>query len=261
MDTNFASFKLLEDVHLKATYNLRIGDREFEPGETIALFDKIQMSGFNEIKSWVAARGGFDNRGLVYWETTREMQFSFVQGVFSKTQFALLNNSNLITYGENEPILITTTEEIESDENRYIQLKYEVYDQLFVYSKETGERVNVEQTSSGIRVDEPYESLVATYRYSYNNGAQVAEIGQQFLRGFLELEGRTRVKDDTSGLVTTGIIRIPKLKLMSGLSMRLGTQANPVVGNFQAVGVPVGSRHSSYVAEFLFLNNDIDSDM
>lgn len=78
MDANFASFKLLEDVHLKATYNLRIGDKEFEPGETIALFDKIQMSGFNEIKTWVAARGGFDNRGLVYWETTREMQFSFV---------------------------------------------------------------------------------------------------------------------------------------------------------------------------------------
>ena len=48
--------------------------------------------------------------------------------------------------------------------------------------------------------------------------------------GFLELEGKTRVKDDTSGLITTGIIKIPKLKLMSGLSIRLGAQANPVVG-------------------------------
>ncbi len=59
----------------------------------------------------------------------------------------------------------------------------------------------------------------------------------------------------------TGIIKIPKLKLMSGLSMRLGAQANPVVGKFSAVGVPVESRHNSYVMEVEFLNNDIDSDM
>ena len=81
------------------------------------------------------------------------------------------------------------------------------------------------------------------------------------MNGFVSLEGRTRVKDDTSGLITTGIIKIPKLKLMSGLSIRLGTQANPVVGNFTAEGVPVDSRNSSYVMEFEFLNNDIDSDM
>ncbi|MBQ5473783.1 MAG: hypothetical protein IIT65_03600 [Lachnospiraceae bacterium] len=81
------------------------------------------------------------------------------------------------------------------------------------------------------------------------------------MQGYLELEGKTRVKDDTSGLITTGIIKIPKLKLMSGLSMKLGAQAGPVVGTFEGVGVPVESRHNSYVMEFDFLNNDIDSDM
>jgi len=48
---------------------------------------------------------------------------------------------------------------------------------------------------------------------------------------------------------------------MSGLSMKLGSQANPVVGNFKAECVPEGDRHNSYVAEFIFLNDDIDSDM
>ena len=106
-----------------------------------------------------------------------------------------------------------------------------------------------------------YTDVIMRYRYNYTNGATVAKIGQQFTQGFLELEGKTRVKDDTSGLVTTGIIKIPKLKLMSGLSMRLGTQANPVVGNFNAEGVPTDSRRNSYVMEMYFLNNDIDSDM
>jgi hypothetical protein len=71
-------------------------------------------------------------------------------------------------------------------------------------------------------IEFPYKNLVITYQYNYNNGGTVAKIGQPLLNGFVELEGKTRVKDDTSGLVTTGIIRIPKLKLMSGLSMRLG---------------------------------------
>jgi hypothetical protein len=51
----------------------------------------------------------------------------------------------------------------------------------------------------------------------------VAEIGRRAFNGFLELEGKTRVKDDTSGQITTGIIKIPQLKLMSGLSIKLGT--------------------------------------
>jgi len=96
------------------------------------------------------------------------------------------------------------------------------------------------------------------YRFSYTNGGSVAEIGKAALNGFLELEAKTRVKDDTSGAITTGIIKIPKLKLMSGLSMHLGSSASPVVGNFSGIGLPVGSRGNSYVMEFYFLNNDID---
>ena len=91
MNESFGSFKSLEDVRLKATYDIEIGNKSFKEGETIALFDKIQISGFNEFKDYVAATGGFDNRGLVYWETTKELRLNFSQGVFSNTQFSLLN--------------------------------------------------------------------------------------------------------------------------------------------------------------------------
>jgi hypothetical protein len=36
-----------------------------------------------------------------------------------------------------------------------------------------------------------------------------------------------RVKDDVTGKVTTGIINIPKLRLMSDLSIRVGSDAIP----------------------------------
>jgi hypothetical protein len=51
-----------------------------------------------------------------------------------------------------------------------------------------------------------------------------------------------RVKDDVTGKVTTGIIKIPKLRLMSDLSMRVGSDAIPQVGRIDAVAVPEGVR-------------------
>ena len=261
MDESLGSFKTLEQVHLKATQEVEADGKVFEPGETIAYFDKIQVAGLKEFRDYVAARGGYDNRGLVYWETTREMDLTFSQGVFSNLQFGLLNNARVIKYSDDEPLLVTKMEELESDENGNIVTTEEAVDEVFVYDKETGEKVFWWKVGRNLKIEDSYKQLIVKYRYNYTGGASVAQIGQRFLRTFVELEGKTRVKDDTSGLITTGIIKIPKLKLMSGLSMKLGSQANPVVGTFEAVGVPIEERHNSYVAQFLFLNDDIDSDM
>ena len=261
MFEDLGSFKVLEEVHLKATQNIEINGRTFQEGETIVYFDKIQVSGLTEIKDYVAARGGYDNRGHVFWERTEKLNLTFSQGVFSNTQFAILNNAKMIKIEPEEPILVTKVEELESDENGNIHTKYEAVDQIFVYDKETGEKLNWWKVSDFLKIDNGYRDVLVKYRYNYTGGASIAKVGQRCLRGFLELEGKTRVKDDTSGLITTGIIKIPKLKLMSGLSMKLGAQANPVVGTFYGEGVPVESRTSSYVVEFDFLNNDIDSDM
>lgn len=258
---DIGSFKVLENVHLKATQNIEVNGVKFEAGETIAVFDKIQISNFNEIKERVAARGGYGNVGRVYWETTKAMQFSFTQGVFSKEQFGLLNNAKIITVNNDEPLLLTYDDYIESDVNSLLTPTKTPIDQVFVYDRETGQKIEYEKQGNYYNIGIPYKDVIMRYRYNYTNGATVAKIGQEYLEGFLELEGKTRVKDDTSGLITTGIIRIPQLKLMSGLSMRLGAQANPVVGNFQAEGVPVDLRRNSYVMEFYFLDNDIDSDM
>ena len=261
MDENYVSFKTLENVHIKATQNIEVNGRVFEEGETIALFDKIQISGLDEIKNYIAACGGYDNRGLVFWETTKKINFTFSQGVFSNNQFGLLTNSKIVSIAEAEPILVTMDEELESDQYGLITTKYAPVDNIFIYNKETGEKLVWDWSNGKLHINERYLDVFVSYRYNYMNGATVAKIGQQFLQGFVELEGQTRVKDDTSGLMTTGIITIPKLKLMSGLSIKLGAQANPVVGTFYGIGVPVDSRTSSYVAEIKFLNNDIDSDM
>ena len=260
MYEDLSSFKVLEKVHLKATYDIEANGVSFAKGETIAQFDKIQISNFTEIVQNVAARGGFDNRGHVFWRTTQAVQLTFSQGVFSNIQFGILNDAKVLK-AEDEPVLITFDDEIESDEIGILRPTKQPVEQIFVYDRNSGEKLAWQPSGIHYKIDQVYTDVLMRYRYNYIGDTSVVKIGQEFLTGFLELEGKTRVKDDTSGLVKTGIIKIPQLKLMSGLSMRLGAQANPVVGNFFAEGVPVDSRRDSYVMEFYFLDEDIDSDM
>lgn len=256
------SFKELYDVYLKLTYPVEINGKTLEAGETIAKFDKIQIAALNQEKDRTQAQGGWDNRAHVFWETTKEVQFSFAQGVFSKTHFALLSNSKLIQLTEDDTVPITITENLESDGEGKITLANPPRGKVFIYEKETREKLT-ENTLQGNTIDigRPFTDVVVEYQYGYTGGGHNIQIGRGLIAGYLELEAKTRIKDDTTGQVVTGLIKIPKLKLMSDLSIRLGMQANPVVANFSAVGVPVGQRGNSYVSEFYFLNNDIDSDI
>ena len=259
---NLMGMKELYDVVLKATYPIEIGKRIIEEGEVILAFDNIQMAGLNEVKNYVAAQGGFDNRELVTWETTKELPLNFSQGVFSKNQLASLSNSKLIDFEPNNSvILITHREHHESDENGKIELKQVPVGKTFVYNEETGEKLKHTLSGQEITISEPYINTYITYESEYVNGGSVIKIGNRLFRGYLKLQAKTRLKEDTNGRTVTGIFEIPKLKLMSDLSIRLGRNVDPITVTFKAVGVPTGGRGTSYVCNLYSLNDDIDSDI
>ena len=258
---DYGSFKDFESVRLKATYNIEIGDRTIVPGETIAYFDQIQIAGLSEIRDYITAHGGFEDRTRVIWDRTKEVQLTFTKGVFSKEQMALWTNANLVQTHESDVIKTPMREVLESDENGIITCKYNPVHDIFVYRKETGEKLEFTVEENRITINEPYVDVIVDYDFDYDGGGQLIKIGQRLLTGFVELEGITRVKDDTTGQIVTGILRIPRLRLMSDLSIRLGAQANPVAANFKAVGVPVGSRGTSHIVEFYYLEDDIQADL
>lgn len=261
MSESLMNFKELYDVYLKLTYPVEIGGKVFEEGEIIAAFDKIQIAGLKQLSEYTTANGGYDNRAHVYWEATKEIQLTFSQGVFSKTQFALMSNSKLLNIKEGEEIYITKNETLESGEDGAVVLSETPIGKIFIYDTNSGEKItSFSIKNKTISLGKPYLEVIVNYQYAYTNGAKVVQIGKLLTNGYLEFEGKTRVKDDITGHEITGLIKIPRIKLMSDLSIRLGAKANPIVGTFKAVGVPVGSRGNSYVSEFYFLNNDIDSD-
>ena len=254
--------KELYDVTLKATYNIEVGDRKIEAGETVAAFDKIQIANFQEIKNFFSANGGSDGRAYVWWEETKEIRLSLTQGVFSKIQMALMSNSNLIHNEGKSLVTINCRKIVETDERGRLALDHAILEPCFLYKNKTGERVyDFNISNNAIYTNEAFQEYLIDYYYAYDNGYDVLSVGNPLTNGYLSLEGKTRVKDDITGQVKTGIIRIPKLKLLSNLSMRLGNDAVPQVGRLDAIAVPTGARGEKKVMEIIFLNDDIDSDM
>jgi hypothetical protein len=259
---NELGFKELYEVSLKATLPIEVSGEKIEVGETIASFDKIQIANFQEIKSVASANGGWDNRAHIFWETTKEVKINFSQGVFSKVQLALMTNANLVENEGEQFVPINTRQEFESDEHGKIVIGHALREPIFVYDKNSGKKITGWTfTNDSILLNEAYKSVVIDYWYDYDNGCQIMTVGRPLTTGYLSLVGKMRVKDDVTGKVKTGIIKIPKLRLMSDLSMRVGSDAIPQVGRLDAVAVPEGARGQSKVMEIIFLNDDIDADM
>ena len=263
MENEFG-LKELTDLTLKVTYPIEMAGRIFEPGEVIARFDKIQLANFKEVTSRVSANGGFDNRSHVIWEDPKEIQLSFTQGIFSARQFALLSNAHLIDKQDEEGIIISGHYSGESDEEGKILVGKAGISDVFVYDAKTYEKItpkSIDFKNGKIAIDFQYKDVEIDFNYRYYEKVTSCILGRKLIQGYLQLEGKSRVKDDITGKTRTVILRIPRLKLVSDLTMRLGREATPVLANFNAIGLPTGERGNKQIMELLFLSDDIDADM
>ena len=252
----------LYDVAIRTTQPIEVSGKIVETGEIIAAFDKISIANIQEVKNSVVARGGWDNRGQVFWDPTREVRITFNQGIFSKKQLTLMTNAKLITDVAPTAITLTKQELLESDEEGNITLSKEAVAPIFVYDNSNGERLSyIVVDSTHLHIETPFKDVFVDYSYIYENHYKILTVGQVLTTGFLTLEGKSRIKDDETGQTHTVLLYVPKLKLMSDLSLRLGQNAQPQVGTLDAIALPTGPRRNTDVMHVIFLDDDIDSDM
>ena len=250
-------------VQLKSTSLIEINGREIAAGEVIAAFDKIQIANFKDIHRDIAAQGGYQNRQLTIWNRTEGVDLIFTQGIFSKTQLSLMNNSRLLSIGKNQLIRISQRDELETNSEGVVTLTHEpINSWIFIYDKETGEKLTNLSRISKKEIQTPlvYKDVIVDYEYGYDNGANVNLIGEDIFDGYVSLEGRSRIKDDVTGKTHTAIIYIPKLKITSDFNLTLGQNAQPVVGKFSAVALATGDRKQSKALEIYYLEDDLDKD-
>jgi hypothetical protein len=155
-----------------------VSGERIEAGETIAVFDRIQIANFQEIKNIASANGGWDNRAHVYWETTKEIKINFAHGVFSKTQLALMTNAKLIANHGEQIVPINAREEYETDAGGKFVIERTLREPIFLYDKDTGKKIT-DWTREGntFNLSKAYQQVVVDYWYEYDNGCVTMTIG------------------------------------------------------------------------------------
>ena len=136
---------------------------------------------------------------------------------------------------------------------------------IYCYDMETGLPIReFEIYQDRVYFKQPYRKVCIDYTFTYESGLQTLEVGNRLTETFLRLDAKMSVKDEKSGEVTTAILEMPKIKLSSSLSMRLGKSYDTsVVSDFYFVGYPDEDRprkEERTVAKITFLDRELTGD-
>lgn len=289
MVDEYFGVKELYEVMLKAKVPMQFGSRYLEEGEPVLYFEKVNMAMLTEQSSPIMARGGWANLPHVIWEDRSEVQFSLTEGVMSKISMGILFSANVTDKPYGESILVPRREgpyDLDSDHQLFLdnwpvgvdRKKTFIYEytrdvaQKKVYGKRihgkmdpfdpTLERpcVQVYEDKELTKLADSTKQYIVDYYYEYENEALIYNIQKERFNGLFTLEGKFYTKDENDGINYTNLIYMPKVRVMSDISLRLGERADPTVAVFNIIGMPENtiSNKKGLILEVTSLSNDID---
>lgn len=287
------------DINIRLNNPIDFNGRHFDINETILVLESAEIANLDERKINIPATGGYHNNTLINWEIDKEMNFALKHGVLSPISYSILSNSKIempkmksVSYSED-------LKTIEDNNYCYVDLKYKpnhcncimgvqpnpCFEPLpmgrrpelmlkplppnkekfiFVYDKETGKRINdFEIYENRLYFKNLYRAVYINYTFNYQDDIKIIRVGDRLFNNFLSLTGKMSIKNDVTGEVTTGILEIPKIKLTSSLSMRLGKQySDSTVSDFFFTGYPDENirREKQLVSKITFLGADLSGE-
>lgn len=295
---NLTGIKELYDVNLRLNKPLEIGGRKYDINESVLSFSMAELASLTQQKHSTSARGGYLNPAWVNWDEDHELKFGITHGVLSQKSWSLLANSQLKNAKSCSVSYSEELHTIEDNEYTYIDLKYVPNNceqmgvqpnpnfeplpmgrreelmlkplpptktrWIFCYDAETGERIREFQIFyNRVFFKKDYKKISVDYTFDYMEDITVINVGERLFNGFMRLDGKVSIKDQKTGEVATGILELPKIKLASDFSLRLGKSYDvSVVSDFFFVAYPEEDkrRGQQSVAHFTFLDRELTGD-
>lgn len=282
MIDQYFGVKELYEVVLKAKTPMTFGSRRLEEGEPVLYFENVNISMLTERRTPVMARGGWSNMPRVIWEDSSEVQFSLSEGVMSSISMAILLSSSMIEKQGNNSILVQKREgpfELDSEGGFYLQQMPYTNKKVFIYEYERdvaqkkiyGELkekggfpyiYNLHDDKARTITADPNKEYIIDYYYEYKDEALIYLIQKERFNGLFTLEGKFYSKDENEGLNYTNLIYMPKVRVVSDISLRLGERADPTTSVFNIIGLPETTDESkNLIVKITRLNQDIDADI
>ena len=291
MIDEYSGIKELKQVTLRAKTPMVFGSRRLEADEPVLYFENVSMSLLNQKASPVMARGGWANLPRVIWEDREAVNFTLSEGVMSSISMGILLSANMMEK-ENSELLVPRREgpfELDEDHRLYLQDWPTASDKrktfIFEYERDVAQKKVYGKRIFGI--SDPFEPskerpclevyedkelqvladinkrYVIDYFYEYQKEALIYTIQKERFNGLFTLEGKFYSKDENDGLNYTNLIYMPKVRVVSDISLRLGERADPTVSVFNIIGMPenMDNNKNGLILEITRLSEDIDSDI
>ena len=267
--------KDLETVCLKTREQVAFGNRVLDAGEPVLYFDNVQIALLSEQVIPTMARGGWGNEPLVIWEDRKETMFSFTNGTLNTISFNLLLNANMLQANETEPLFMVE-KDLETDEQGRVVLKYEpdMNSRFFAYIyglDHMQEKIDIKpeiivnkdsfgnkQVIADFGKEYAYKTILCDYYFNYNKDVILYSMARERFTNLYSLEATFLMKDENEGLLHTGLLRMPKVRVVSNINLRMGERADPSVSTFNIIAIPESKgNRESVVCEVLYLDEDI----
>ena len=290
MVDQYFGVKELYDVVLKAKVPMQFGSRRLEEGEPVLYFENINMSLLTERNSPIMARGGWSNMPRVIWEDRSEVTFSLTEGVMSSISMGILLSANMIEKQKNISMAIPIREgpfDLNEDGGFYLKhfpiLPPEKKAFIYEYERNVGQKkvygeIDKDISENGkshfdsftgeyipyviIKKADATKQYIVDYYYEYKDEALIYLIQKERFNGLFTLEGKFYSKDENDGLNYTNLIYMPKVRVVSDISLRLGERADPTTSVFNIIGLPETTDESrNLIMKITRLNQDIDADI
>ena len=257
--------KDLERVCLKTREEVAFGDRVLEAGEPVLYFENIQIGLLSEQINPVMARGGWGNKPLVIWEDRKETMFSFTNGTLNTTSFNLLLNAHMLQAKKEEPLFYV--EDLIIDDWGNIFLKYspelknkKAFFYIYDYDNLQERIIPISINGNKVSFNKEYSGKVVRcdYYFYHEKETILYSMARERFTNLYTLEATFLMKDENEGLYHTGILRMPKVRVVSNINLRMGERADPSVSTFNIIAIPEsqGDREG-IVCEVLYLDDDI----
>lgn len=268
MIQQYFGVKELNEVVLRAKTPMQFGSRHVEQDEPVLYFENISMSMMTEKNHAIPARGGWGNMPRVIWDDRSEVQFNMIEGVLSQVSLGILLSAHVLEGGKDAPLYVNKREGpkyINSDHRLYLQhwpvdskiKKTFIFNYMYdaIQKKIYGKRIfgehndpfDPEKETPCLELYEDKElktladinsQYVVDYYYEYKDEALVYRVEKERFNGLFTLEGKFYSKDENEGNNYINLIYMPKVRIVSDISLRMGERADPTVSAFNIIGLP-----------------------
>ena len=249
------NIKELETVLVKATSKMKVGDREYEEGETVLSFKSVAEAYVSEGSTRIEARGGQGNYPQVLWETPNGITMVFNNGLMTEESLNMILRVGAET--ETEPLILSANETISGGARR--KLKGNIV-KAFVYLKENEwnktNKFTIEEDCLVLDEDIAFETILVDYTYEFAQSRKHYKMGVERFSELFRIEAKGIIKN-SEGEEKNVYLIIPKARLQSDLNIALGDRLSPSVETFRVIGLPVTENGKKIVSNLYFLEEKL----